>query len=115
MTISGSTVGTAASDLFFLEETSATGNIVTGGTGPGIAGTGSQPAGQVVLVSDKGSIGTSVSNPVIVNAAQLTMQASTSGKNVYINDITTGNVTLAPCSVDAAQETMTTTQAAHIT
>ena len=50
-----------------------------------------------MLVSDNGSIGAS-SAAVNVNAAQLTMQASTSGKNVYVNDITTGNVTLAPCS-----------------
>ena len=96
VTISGSTVGTAASNMFFLEETSTTGTIATSGTA-GIAGTGSQAAGQVVLVSDNGSIGTS-SAAVNVDAAQLTMQAKASGQNVYVNDITTGNVTLAPCT-----------------
>ena len=96
VTISGSTVGTATSDMFFLEETGTTGTIATSGTA-GIAGTGSVAAGQVVLVSDNGSIGTS-SAAANVDAAQLTMQAKASGQNVYVNDLTTGNVTLAPCS-----------------
>ena len=67
-----------------------------------------------MLVSDNGSIGTSTSNPVTVDAAQLTMQAKTSGQNVYVNDITTGNVTLLHV-LDAVQEATTTSQAARIT
>ena len=96
ITVSNTTVGTSTGDEFFLEGTSTTaGVIATGGTG--ITGTSGGIAPVVVLVSDAGSIGTST-NSVLVNAAQLTMQASTSGQNVYVNDMASGQVTLAPCA-----------------
>lgn len=92
ITISNSSVGTAAGNTFFLNATSATsgaGNIVTGGTG--ITGTTNGIATIVELASTSGSIGTS-SSPITVKAANLTMQANASGQNVYLNDSASGTV-----------------------
>ncbi len=98
VTVSGSTVGTVAGDMFFLHATGSSGTITTGGTGAGISGTGGAAAPIVVLVSDNGSIGTSASLPAVVNADQLTLQASASGQSVYVSDTDSNAVTLAPCS-----------------
>lgn len=101
ITVTSSSVG--SSGTFFLKSTSATagsGNILTNGTG--ITGSSGGIAGQVDIITVSGSIGTS-SAPIVVKAANLSLQASSSGQNVYANDTATGTVTMikdSSCNCD---------------
>jgi fibronectin-binding autotransporter adhesin len=82
------TLNNTAASTFSLVATNAAGKgIVTGTNGIITAGT-------VAVESINGSVGVSAANPLLINAGNVTAEASTGGQSVFLNDAAVTNVSL---------------------